>query len=438
MPSPCLPTFHIKGWSSGCQPVGVTTRLPPTVAGTTSWLPELLLLLLLVPTLWQRVPACRGCRKLGPNALPLPLHAKAAPSSAAEAQQVCNVRLLLLLLLLLLPLQGQLLLPVPHAAGGSDSERATELEEQGAALQCPWTIPSVLWSLRSALRVGVCAGWQTERAVAAGLNGGLWAGAKTTNPFQGAKITSYLIKQSRAANKWTGSFQADVPTRTRVAVGLLPLLQPVLHDPWLLPITNSMDFVDRLSNLAGASATRAHAAPQKLFDFTNLSPAVRSHLAAGSGPPCCLPGQRASGGGGAAGPEGTASHSRPHSLPAPRGLAAESPEASSSHPAPMQVYLTLAVALCLSAAGVYVSAVTGFAQGLGILGFLVSVPWMMSVPSVPATLGKRRVLFGTAALSQGLLVAPLVRATLALHPGVLFTAFAGTAGAQQGLGFRVA
>lgn len=104
----------------------------------------------------------------------------------------------------------------------------------------------------------------------------------------------------------------------------------------------------------------------------------------------------------------------------------------------MQVYLTLAVALCLSAAGVYVSAVTGFAQGLGILGFLVSVPWMMSVPSVPATLGKRRVLFGTAALSQGLLVAPLVRATLALHPGVLFTAFAGTAGAQQGLGFRVA
>ncbi|EFN54542.1 hypothetical protein CHLNCDRAFT_56207 [Chlorella variabilis] len=133
-----------------------------------------------------------------------------------------------------------------------------------------------------------------------------------------------------------------------------------------------MDFVDRLSNLAGASATRAHAAPQKLFDFTNLSPAVRSHL--------------------------------------------------------QQVYLTLAVALCLSAAGVYVSAVTGFAQGLGILGFLVSVPWMMSVPSVPATLGKRRVLFGTAALSQGLLVAPLVRATLALHPGVLFTAFAGTAG----------
>jgi FtsH-binding integral membrane protein len=94
----------------------------------------------------------------------------------------------------------------------------------------------------------------------------------------------------------------------------------------------------------------------------------------------------------------------------------------------MQVYLTLAVALFLSAGGVYVSALTGFAQGLGMIGFLVSVPWMISVPASPATLRKRRMLFGTAAASQGLLVAPLVRSALALHPGVLFTAFAGTAG----------
>lgn len=100
----------------------------------------------------------------------------------------------------------------------------------------------------------------------------------------------------------------------------------------------------------------------------------------------------------------------------------------SAYPFSPQVYLTLAVALCLAAAGVYVSALTGFAQGLGMVGFVVSVPWMMSLPAVPATLRKRRALFGTAALSQGLLIAPLVRTALAVHPGVLFTAFAGTAG----------
>lgn len=64
-----------------------------------------------------------------------------------------------------------------------------------------------------------------------------------------------------------------------------------------------------------------------------------------------------------------------------------------------------------------------------MLSFLISVPWMLSTPPRPDTLGKRRTLFGAAALSQGLLLAPLVRASLALHPGVLFTAFAGTAGA---------
>ena len=90
--------------------------------------------------------------------------------------------------------------------------------------------------------------------------------------------------------------------------------------------------------------------------------------------------------------------------------------------------MTLAVALALAAVGVYASAVTGYGQGLGMIGFLVSVPWMLATPANPANLRKRRALFGGAAVSQGLLLAPLVRATLALHPGVLFTAFGGTAG----------
>lgn len=133
----------------------------------------------------------------------------------------------------------------------------------------------------------------------------------------------------------------------------------------------------------------------------------------------------------------------------------------------LQVYVTLALALCLSAAGVYACALTGFGQGeigargrlgagelltansstaftlpsccplhdplagLGVLGFLISVPWMLSTPPRPDNLNKRRALFGAAAVSQGLLLAPIVRASLALHPGVLFTAFAGTAGTWQ-------
>ncbi|PSC72482.1 Bax inhibitor 1 [Micractinium conductrix] len=88
----------------------------------------------------------------------------------------------------------------------------------------------------------------------------------------------------------------------------------------------------------------------------------------------------------------------------------------------------MAVALCLSAVGVYASVLTGFGQGLGMIAFMVCTPWLLSTPASPATLAKRRKLFGGAALSQGLLLAPLVRTALALHPGVLFTAFAGTAG----------
>lgn len=129
-----------------------------------------------------------------------------------------------------------------------------------------------------------------------------------------------------------------------------------------------MDYVDRLAGLASGRAAQP---ATKLLSFTPLTPRVQQHLA--------------------------------------------------------QVYTTLTLALLLSAAGVWVSAVTGFAQGLGIIGFMVCVPWMLSRPATPENLRARRRLFAGAALSQGLLVAPLVRVALALHPGVLFTAFGATA-----------
>lgn len=129
-----------------------------------------------------------------------------------------------------------------------------------------------------------------------------------------------------------------------------------------------MEFVERLS---GLSAGRASQPAAKLLSFTDLSPHVQRHLA--------------------------------------------------------QVYTTLTVALLLSAAGVWVSAATRIGQGVGMLGFMVCVPWMLSTPATPDNLSKRRKLFAGAAISQGLLVAPLVRVALAVHPGVLFTAFGATA-----------
>jgi FtsH-binding integral membrane protein len=129
-----------------------------------------------------------------------------------------------------------------------------------------------------------------------------------------------------------------------------------------------MDFLERFSGLASGPASQPAA---KLLSFTDLSPRIQHHLA--------------------------------------------------------QVYTTLTIALLLSAAGVWVSAATGFGQGLGMIGFMVCVPWMVSTPPTPENLGKRRKLFAGAALSQGLLVAPLVRVALAVHPSVLFTAFGATA-----------
>ena len=93
------------------------------------------------------------------------------------------------------------------------------------------------------------------------------------------------------------------------------------------------------------------------------------------------------------------------------------------------MYLTLAGAVALAGLGVYVSALFGVGQLLGVLGFMICLPWLMWCPNTPANLPKRRLLFAGAALSQGLLLAPLVRLAVALQPGVLVTALGGTAGA---------
>lgn len=69
-------------------------------------------------------------------------------------------------------------------------------------------------------------------------------------------------------------------------------------------------------------------------------------------------------------------------------------------PHALQVYITLTAALVLSTLGVYVSAATGFGQGLGMIGFMVCVPWMLATPATPDNLRKRRGLFAGAALSQ--------------------------------------
>ncbi|GAB4816011.1 hypothetical protein N2152v2_003057 [Parachlorella kessleri] len=80
----------------------------------------------------------------------------------------------------------------------------------------------------------------------------------------------------------------------------------------------------------------------------------------------------------------------------------------------------------VSALGALLNIYTGLGGFLSVIGFLVSVPWLLSVPPTPATLRKRLLLLGSAALSQGMLLGPLVGTALQLHPGTLVTALAGT------------
>lgn len=91
-----------------------------------------------------------------------------------------------------------------------------------------------------------------------------------------------------------------------------------------------------------------------------------------------------------------------------------------------QVYVTLTVAVAISACGVAFNIWTGVGGFLSILGFLVCVPWLMSTPATRDTLSKRQALLGAAAFCQGLVLGPLVNTALHLHPGTLLTALLGT------------
>ena len=83
----------------------------------------------------------------------------------------------------------------------------------------------------------------------------------------------------------------------------------------------------------------------------------------------------------------------------------------------MQVYLTLAACLGVAVLGAALNIATGFGGLLAIIGFMVCVPWMLSVPTTRATLRKRQLLLAGAAACQGSLMGPLVNLAIALHPG---------------------
>ena len=99
---------------------------------------------------------------------------------------------------------------------------------------------------------------------------------------------------------------------------------------------------------------------------------------------------------------------------------------------PFQVYLTLAMCLALCAAGVWVNAALAWTSTLGIIAGLVCVPWLIATPARPDTKAKRQYLLAAAALSQGLMIGPLVNAALALAPGVVLTAAGATTAVSCG------
>lgn len=132
-----------------------------------------------------------------------------------------------------------------------------------------------------------------------------------------------------------------------------------------------MDFVDRLSSLAGGStSTRPHTSYDGIFKFTDLSPATQRHL--------------------------------------------------------QHVYFTLAVTLGVATGGVYFNMVTGFGDFLGFIAFMVLVPWLLSTRPTPTNFNTRAALLGGAAFSNGMILGPLVGSILAIHPGVVLTALLGT------------
>ncbi len=115
-----------------------------------------------------------------------------------------------------------------------------------------------------------------------------------------------------------------------------------------------MDFVERFSGLASGRATVPAA---KLLSFTDLSPRIQSHLAQARWGCLLLVVRRSA----ARRLLGTFWHQELPCLKAGPFV----------HFLALQVYVTLALALLLSAAGVWVSAATGFGSGLGMIGFMV-------------------------------------------------------------------
>lgn len=131
-----------------------------------------------------------------------------------------------------------------------------------------------------------------------------------------------------------------------------------------------MDFVDRLSNAFGGPGARGGISFDSVLKFHDISPRVQAHLG--------------------------------------------------------KVYLTLAAALAVSSLGTAFSIYTGLGGFLAVIGFMVCVPWLLSVPAAPGMLRKRQMLLGGAAFSQGMLLGPLVNVAIQVHPGTLITALLGT------------
>lgn len=92
-----------------------------------------------------------------------------------------------------------------------------------------------------------------------------------------------------------------------------------------------------------------------------------------------------------------------------------------------KVYLTLTGALLVSALGALFSIVTGLGGLLGVVGFVGCTTWLVSTPCMNHNFNKRYALLAGAAFSQGTTLGPLIGLVLDTHPGVMVTAFLGTA-----------
>eukprot|EP00891_Asterochloris_glomerata_P003251 jgi/Astpho2/3251/fgenesh1_pg.00052_%23_53_t len=93
-----------------------------------------------------------------------------------------------------------------------------------------------------------------------------------------------------------------------------------------------------------------------------------------------------------------------------------------------QVYLTLAALVLVAASGVAVQSILHIEPLVCMIGFAACSYFLASTPPNPKKMTKKvYALAAGTALFQGAAAAPLVQMALALHPGVLVTAFLGTA-----------